>query len=662
MLFFKFVFTAWMLGIVSCVIPNKIGTLLARILLTLGCIIGVMGAISLLPLYSTLFTLPLMLMGQPILFILSPQALWLMGFGLFPAIFACWFSYLTHTPTQQRAWLIGTGFTLLGALGVFGLQDAMSFLVAWEMMSLGGAMLLLIENKSSTAHAVLFMLGLLEVGAIALVIAFLLLSRSGSSIQFLMYTQDALLFSPHLQLIVGLLLLIGFGAKLGLLPFYEWLPNAYALGSGSTGNLFSGIILNAAFFGLVRGLFSWLPNTAGDSAFGVIVVIIGVLTAIFTISQGFQQNDWRRLLSFSTAENAAISVMMVGCALLFRQAQLSSLAGLAGMIALIHLAGHSLAKGTLFMTADAVFLSTGNYRIQQNGLLKQLGWLFGIGALFGAMSLSAMPPQAGFVSEWYAFQVIFHGFDLHSLSAKLTFVFAGAGLALTAALALATFVKAFGVGLLGAKNETIHPIPFQFQIGIFMLGLSILVLAVGMVRWLGALHFISLAWFSIDSTVQMHEGLILIPLSDHFAFISPALLVMVGPLLALIPIIFLLLARRRYAIRRAPVWLGGMSHDLNAVATTASTFSNAMLTFYRFIYLPTKRLEKISEGRTYFIKSVSFKQKTTPLFKNYLFEPVVRFISACAEKIRVFQSGDLNFYNAIIGVLFILILCCIVIS
>ena len=61
------------------------------------------------------------------------------------------------------------------------------------------------------------------------------------------------------QLFVGLLLLVGFGAKLGLLPFYEWFPGAYGAGSGATGAMLSGVVLNAAFFGLSRGLIEWLP-------------------------------------------------------------------------------------------------------------------------------------------------------------------------------------------------------------------------------------------------------------------------------------------------------------------------------------------------------------------------------------------------------------------
>jgi hydrogenase-4 component B len=213
------------------------------------------------------------------------------------------------------------------------------------------------------------------------------------------------------QLFVGLLLLIGFGAKLGLLPFYEWFPGAYGAGSGATGALLSGVVLNAAFFGLSRALTEWLPvnHALPVSIPGIFIVAIGVLSAILSALYGFQREDWRELLSLSSAENASIAVCLLGAALMFRQDGLIDLAGLAWTVALLHLAGHAVAKGAMFLAADGVYRVVGNYMLVQRGILARSSWIFGLGALFAAMSLAAMPPQAGFVSEWYLFQVFFPG-------------------------------------------------------------------------------------------------------------------------------------------------------------------------------------------------------------------------------------------------------------
>ena len=120
-------------------------------------------------------------------------------------------------------------------------------------------------------------------------------------------------------------------------------------------------------------------------------------------------------LSLSSAENASIAVAALGAALMFRGDHLPELASLAWTVALLHLAGHALAKGGLFLAADGVFGATGSYAIAHTDLLRRASPLFGVGALFAAMSLAAMPPQAGFVSEWYVFQTVFQGFHLSTL-------------------------------------------------------------------------------------------------------------------------------------------------------------------------------------------------------------------------------------------------------
>src|SRR6202044_595846 len=152
----------------------------------------------------------------------------------------------------------------------------------------------------------------------------------------------------------------------------------------------------------------------------------------------------------------SIAVVALGAALIFRTYHLNDLAGLAWIVALLHLAGHALAKGTLFLTADAMKKATGRYRIAYSGAGSHS--LLGIGVLLGAMSLAAMPPTAGFVSEWFVFQTVFQGFHLPNIAGRLVLALAGAGLALTAAVAFATFVKVMGIGVLGRNIGRPAPI------------------------------------------------------------------------------------------------------------------------------------------------------------------------------------------------------------
>jgi len=630
---------------------------LARIGIALGCLAGIIGCIVTLPGGLQSITLGFQLADTPLHFQLSPGACWLLLFGLIPAFFAALLCSTASSRLRQSAWLTGVSLSLLGALGVFGLQDAMSFLIAWEVMSLGGAVMILGERLSdSSGNPTLFMLALLEVGAVAILLSLLLLGNHAGSVSFVTITTLRIPSAP-IALIVGLLLLIGFGAKLGILPFYEWFPAAYGGSSGATGVIFSGIVLNAAFYALARGILEWLPHTGTWAmCVAILIIIAGVLSAILAIFYAFQEEDWRRLLSLSSAENGGIAVAVLGVSLLFAITGLPAAAGLAWIVCLIHLAGHSLAKGTLFLTADGVYSANRSYLIRQTGLLRNTPIIFGVGALFAAMSLAALPPQAGFVSEWYIFQTLFRGMQVNVIAARLTIALSAAGVALVAAVALATFAKLFGVGLLGDGHSEPSHLAVTRCSSVFLLGICVLALAVGMPWWVQTLGPASQSLFGIDAAVQMKDTWLLVPLSAKFAFISPTKLVIAGPILALLPILPYLLCRSDYRLRRVPVWSGGRREDAHRIATTSLAFSNALRTFYGFIYGPTHNLEREYDHGPYFVKRLIFNQEVAPIFGPFLFAPLTRIVRSISDMVSTIQSGYLNFYNALIGVLLVLIL------
>jgi formate hydrogenlyase subunit 3/multisubunit Na+/H+ antiporter MnhD subunit len=518
--------------------------------------------------------------------------------------------------------------------------------------------MILSESTSIEAgRRTLYMLALLEVGAVSILLALLLLAQhAGGSVAFHGFGLGPNTLSTGARVAIGLLVLVGFGAKLGLLPFYEWFPGAYGNGSGATGAILSGVVLNAAFFALSRTLVDWLGSSGGVFTLGIIVMAVGTLTSILATLYAFQQDDWRRLLAFSSAENAAIAVTALGACLLFRAGGESALAGLAWTVAVLHLSGHALAKGGMFLGADGVYEAAGTYRLAQRGWLRTTSFVFGLGALFAAMSLSAMPPQIGFVTEWFTFQTLFQGFHLATLGGRLTLVLAGAGLALTAAVAFATFIKAFGIGLLGDGHKLQAPrVGPGYDCAVFVLGLTVLAASVGMPLWLHGLESANVTQFGANAARAMTTGWLLVPLTDAFAFISPSLLVIVMPLLALVPLL-LLLNGRRHTVRRTRVWYGGMREEPEHSATTSLTFSNALRTFYSFIYRPTLDTAREHRAVNYFIHKLQIEHDVADVFGPALFDPVRRAVWRLAGRLRALQSGDLNFYLGLIGALLLVIL------
>ena len=151
--------------------------------------------------------------------------------------------------------------TLLGTLGVFGMQDAMSFLIAWEVMSVGGAVMILTERVSKhTGVPVLFMLALLEVGAVAVLLALLLLGNHTGSYEFANPCEDARSGQPGGRCWSACCCSSVSAPNWACFRSTNGSPPPMARAAARLALVFSGIVLNAAFYALARGVLQWLPR------------------------------------------------------------------------------------------------------------------------------------------------------------------------------------------------------------------------------------------------------------------------------------------------------------------------------------------------------------------------------------------------------------------
>src|SRR2546423_11377399 len=165
------------------------------------------------------------------------------------------------------------------------------------------------------------------------------------------------------------------------------------------------------------------------------------------------QHDLKRLLAYHTVENIGIIFIGIGLALAFKAHGMESAAALALTAGLLHVFNHSIFKSLLFFGAGAVLSATGERDMEHlGGLIHRMphtAFVF----LVGCAAISALPPLNGFASEWLTFQAILLSPGLPSWSLKFLVPAVGALLALSAALAAACFVKAFGVTLLGRPRS-----------------------------------------------------------------------------------------------------------------------------------------------------------------------------------------------------------------
>ena len=174
---------------------------------------------------------------------------------------------------------------------------------------------------------------------------------------------------------------------------------------------------------------------------------MGVLYALM-------QHDLKRLLAYHSVENLGIIFIGLGLSLLFMAADQTVLGAVAFIAALYHTVNHALFKSLLFLGAGAILHSANERDLEKmGGLLRRMPWT-GLFFLIGAVSISALPPTNGFVSEWLVFQTLFLSVQLPDLFPKLMLPIAAALLALTGVLALACFAKAFGISFLALPRSS----------------------------------------------------------------------------------------------------------------------------------------------------------------------------------------------------------------
>ena len=357
--------------------------------------------------------------------------------------------YGKHEPAPGRVLPFFPVF-LAGMNLVVLADDAFTFLLTWEFMSLSSWALVMAHHRDSgNAKAGYIYLLMASFGTLALLFAFGLLAGPAGGYGF-----DAIRASSPaagLSAAVLTLALIGAGSKAGLVPLHVWLPLAHPAAPSHVSALMSGVMTKVAVYGFVRIVFDLLGPPLWW--WGAVVLMLGGISAVLGVLYALMQHDLKRLLAYHTVENIGIIFIGLGLALAFAANDMRQAAALALTAALFHVFNHSVFKSLLFFGAGAVLRSTGERDMERLGGLIHRMPLTAIAFLAGSVAISALPPFNGFVSEWLTFQAILLSPKLPQWLLKFLVPAVGAMLALSAALAAGCFVKAFGATFLGRSRS-----------------------------------------------------------------------------------------------------------------------------------------------------------------------------------------------------------------
>lgn len=504
-----------------------------------------------------------------------------------------------HGEERSNLYYFFLNFTIFSMFCVTLLRNDFLFLLAWELMGLASAALVMFDFHSEKARKAAFLYFVAcHLGAAFLIVYFLF---------------------PFYGYIFPLLALIGFGLKIGLPLLHVWLPEAHPAAPAPVSAIMSGAMIELGFLGLIVFGKGSLP-----AYFGYVVFFAGIIGALWGIISALPQKNLKRLLAYSSMENMGICSIAFGYALLadhhgFQEIKTIALCGM-----FLHIINHAFLKGGLFLGAGAIQKSCGTLEMDKmGGLLKRAphtGSLF----ILNAAGISGLPPFNGFISEFVIYYAAFQGLLLTNGSFELISLLAIVVLALTGGFAAAAMTKAAGIFTGEPRTKEAaeaKEVTKMMRVSMYLL------------------FTFSLLMVIVPPVVILNLGISTLNPLAGLTFIL-ALISIFSTLL-----IFLILFLRRLFCRGgkriSPTWDCGYAKPDARMEYTATAFTQPLADYFEGILKPEKKMEKVSG-----IFPVKGKLETTPrdLGMEYFWKKITGWGIFLSEKVRVLQSGNLHAY------------------
>ncbi|HTM20261.1 MAG TPA: proton-conducting transporter membrane subunit [Kofleriaceae bacterium] len=530
--------------------------------------------------------------------------------------------------------------------------DAITFLLAWEGMTVGSYLLVVSETRNDdNVQAGLIYIVMAHLGTAMLLFVFLVLADRGGGTGFDDLRLAAAGLSDGWRTLLFFLALGGFAVKAGVVPLHVWLPYAHPAAPSHVSALMSGVMLKVALYGMLRFAFDVLAPAGAPlpASWGWTVLALGTVSAVIGVLYALQQHDLKRLLAFHSVENVGIILMGAGLAMLLaRHGEAEqALATLALAAALMHTINHAAFKGLLFLCAGGVVARTHVRNMEElGGLARRMpwtAWLF----LLGAVAISALPPLNGFVSEWMTFQALLGGGAHLGGAGGLFSVFAASMLALTGGLAAACFVKAFGVTFLG-RPRSAHAaeaveVPASMIVGMVILAGACVVLGVApgyAVALLDRPTAMLLHGSGAGDVVTGHGPMVLGVSAGASIFMTGVAVLFI----ALAVVAWILRSWPRAAGRRAaPTWTCGFQ-PTSRFDYSATAFAKSLRLIFALLYRPRRQIERDSPRSPYVVERLRYSGEVVDVAETALYRRFQRMVTSTAGAIRARSTGRIHGY------------------
>lgn len=633
----------------ALVVPAGMRSLYAGIACALTAAAGVVtGALVLAGVQGSL-TLVLALPVDPLVF--EPTRLGglfmvvISAVGVLVSIFGIGYA---HGAAAARTSWASLAFFLLGMQMVPAAADSVSFLLMWETMALGSTILLVAEhrNRREVSSAAIWYSAMSHLSFLLLLGGFGVLSASVGSTSLAM-VDPSVAHSPAGGL-AFVLLIVGFGSKAGLVPVHVWLPRAHPEAPSHISAAMSAAMVTVGAYGALLVCVRLLHD--GPLWWGLAIMIFGGVSAVYGILQASVSSNLKVLLAHSTTENMGLVFLAIGASVLLRGYGATASADAALLAALLLTVSHALFKATLFLGAGAIQHATGDVNLDRlGGLLRRMPWT---AATFGvaAMAAAALPITSGFVAEWTLLQSLIHGSPTGGMPVSVAVAVAMplgvAVVALTAGLALLTFVKAYGIAFLArsrSADNTATEVPVGMRIPMVVGAVAIVAVALlpGPVAELVAstmhttrvpiVHTVGAGGISIPGI-----GVLLDPV---------ALGVLAALIVVPIVLLVLILSRRHRTRLSALPWGGGGSRARPRMQYTATSYAEPLVRVFDNVLKPSRDVQVTHLGESrYMVQRVQVEQRVTDVIESRLYRPFLNRVQRFGKLARRLQNGSIHRY------------------
>lgn len=512
-------------------------------------------------------------------------------------------------------------------------QNALMFLICWEIMSLSSFFLVIFENeKKEVLKAGLKYLVFMHVSVLFIIIAFAMSAISSGSLDF-NEISDVISMNSHLANIIFLLSFIGFGIKAGFVPFHNWLPEAHPAAPSHVSGMMSGVMIKTGIYGILRML---LLIQIPSKMLAYIALTIAIISGLYGILYATNQRDIKKLLAYSSIENIGIIGIGIGLGMLGLAYNNMPLAFLGFAGGILHILNHSIFKELLFLGAGSVYLKTHTKNIEElGGLIKSMPKT-AILCIIGATAICALPPFNGFISEFLIYFGMIKGILTNNSVLALMCLTTLASLALIGTMAILCFSKAISIMFLGTeRTEYAKKVKNDVEncMVIPMLILSIFALLIGL--------FPQFAINLILNPVELFTN-------DNFEISNLAISIMqqISIAMSIFVIVTLLLICIKCKLQKGKIsifetWGCGYNKPNERMQYTASSYVKPFIYVLRPLF---KKVFDVVKPKKLFPKEAHYNSNIDDIEEAYFINPLIKFDELFLSKFEKLQGGNLQTY------------------